>query len=139
MSKNYSCGYLPRGRPRKTQQPKRISIKSDSSQKLKRRGRPPKKTINKQTQQHKFPTANEHLSKSTNSDESAEHSDTECQICFHRVPPSQSKQNVQWLGCDQCEAWFHLLCLHQKDIQRYQKNKHSFWKCPYCIAIDVSQ
>ena len=49
----------PRGRPRKTQQPKQISIKSDSSQKLKRRGRPPKKTINKQTQQHKFPTANE--------------------------------------------------------------------------------
>ena len=117
------------------QEPNQNSMKTESSKTPTRRGRPPKKNINKQTQQPPFFPQSQHSMNSINSNESEESSDTECQICFDRVPSFQANENVSWLGCDECEAWFHLVCLHEKDVQRHNKNKHSFWKCPYCVAI----
>ena len=63
-------------------------------------------------------TPAEHSSSSSDTDisTSSGSSDGVCDICERRQPPPQKhrtifgKATVQWVGCDECERWYHQCC-----------------------------
>ena len=67
--------------------------------------------------------------------ETDESSDTLCAICNRRTPPGTSSQSdIKRLGCDECDEWYHEVCLKSKDLQRHAQDVAGIWKCPKCYS-----
>ena len=59
-----------------------------------------------------------------------------CDICQERQPPPKShravfgKAIVHWVGCDNCERWFHQCC---RELDASVEVSTIVYKCFHCI------
>lgn len=55
--------------------------------------------------------------------------DTELCECCKRREPEGEEEDVEWVECDTCEKWFHVICLGVTDIAELGD---SYFVCANC-------
>ena len=61
------------------------------------------------------------LSDTESGTESQESSETACAICMDHHLSDASTETIDWLGCDLCTSWFHVLWLNEKDVKKSKR------------------
>lgn len=60
--------------------------------------------------------------------------DDTCKLCTLSTPPGSkkkcSKKGIEWVQCDTCDDWFHLLCSGLNSMPKEEED----WECAKCKA-----
>ena len=53
-------------------------------------------------------------------------------LCLHCSSPVNKENTEEYIKCNHCFRYYHLLCINQKSIHDYSKYIQTIWHCPNC-------